>query len=139
MFEKHIYPVIAELQPHRRLILIVISLVQDAGGEDDDEEEEEEEEADENMPAAGVAHVISPGRRHAGAAPSALQRSLRPPTPIHASSTSSPPQSSVVKTNLPRTTNDLSSIMFGKVQSGGSKVKVVRTVATESRPKAIQV
>lgn len=129
---------IAELQPHRRLILIVMSLVQDAGGEDDDEEEEEEEEADENMPAAGVAHVISPGRRHAGAAPSALQRSLRPPTPI-ASSTSSPPQSSVVKANLSRTTNDLSSIMFGKVQSGGSKVKVVRTVATESRPKAIQV
>ncbi|PAV20848.1 casein kinase subunit II beta [Pyrrhoderma noxium] len=96
----------------------------DAIGEDDDDEEEEEEEGDENAPVNTTNVTRGPHERS-----SSGQRTLRPPTPIHASAASSPPASSSVAspTIVSRTRKDpLASAELSLYGSATNSIKMVR-------------
>lgn len=116
---------------------------QDAvGEEDEDEEEEEEEDDDATAGASQRANDVAAGKRRAPEPTVQSRQGLRPPTPIHASA--SPPGSSSVVTSprtSQRTAGDLSSslpMLSGRGGAVPTKVRVVRTVTTESHPKSIR-
>jgi len=100
------------------------------GDEDEDEEEEEEEEGDENATTVGSPTGVPTGRRRQGMP---MERSLRPPTPIHAPTSSSPnsPMAGVGMSS--RVANDISN-RFPGMTGGGARVKVVRTSAGVESP-----
>lgn len=117
--------------------------MQDAVGEDEEEEEEEEEEDDDATAGASQrVNNTAPMKRRAPEPTVQVRPGLRPPTPIHASP--SPPGSSSVITSprtSQRTAGDLSSslpMLSGRGAAVPTKVRVVRTVTTESHPKPIR-
>jgi len=114
----------------------------DAVGEDEEDEEEDDDEEDDATAGASQRVTNAAPVKRRAEPPAQSRQGLRPPTPIHASA--SPPGSSSVVTS-PHTSQrvavDFSNslpMLSGRGAAVPTKVRVVRTVTTESHPKPLR-